>query len=63
MDGWGWAFSGIGATVVGVLLAWLITKRSKNSRRVMKQRGGRGSTNIQVGHDLNANDGAKGDDE
>jgi len=50
---------GGGRSVVGVLLAWLLARKVTGGRRRMKQRGGHGSTNIQVGGNLNLADRGK----
>jgi hypothetical protein len=56
MEWWGWAFGGIGATIIGVMLTALIGQHVvKRKRQVQRQRGGRNSTNIQVSGDFTIN--------
>lgn len=49
-----WIFSGIGVAVI----SWLFLRKSTGSN--MNQKGGKGSTNIQVGGNFSVND--KGED-
>lgn len=44
-----WVFSGIGATVVGAMLAYFLARPSNNQ----SQKSGNNSVNIQSGRDLN----------
>lgn len=50
-----WLFGGLGVAVIG----WLISRRV--AHRTQKQKGGHGSTNIQVGKNINL-DGRQDDD-
>ena len=54
MDAASWAFTGIGAAIVGALLTVYLTKNSKS--RSMTQRSGHHSTNIQAGRDVRRRD-------
>ena len=46
-----WLFSGVAVAIPLAVAGWLIHSR-RSPRSVQKQRGGKGSTNIQVGRDL-----------
>lgn len=52
-----WIFSGIGATVIGIIITILFQKKNeKSSANKLKQRSGKNSTNIQIGGDFNNNE-------
>lgn len=44
-----WLFSGVLIAIPIAIISWLLTTNGK------KQKGGKGSTNIQVGRDININ--------
>lgn len=52
-DNRAWIFDGIGAIAITSLIG-IIFKRKNNSGAIY-QKGGRGSTNLQAGRDLNIN--------
>lgn len=45
-----WLLSGVLVAVPVAFLGWILSRRS--SGRVQRQKGGRGSTNVQVGRDF-----------
>lgn len=58
-DNFEWIFGGIGATVVGVLLTFWLSRRldSARSRSIQQtQRGGDGSRNFQAAGDINVSE-------
>ena len=46
-----WLLSGAAIAIPIAIITWLFSKKS----RIQKQKGGKGSTNIQVGRDININ--------
>lgn len=53
-----WLFSGIAVAVPIALIGWLASKRSSST--VQKQRGGKGSVNIQANGDVHLRNIGKG---
>lgn len=48
-----WLFSGIAVAVPLTVIAWLMTRKVYKQKQI--QKGGRNSTFIQAGHDINLN--------
>lgn len=49
-----WIFSGVGATVIGIIITIIIQKKDLNKKnKNLKQKSGKNSTNIQIGRDYN----------
>lgn len=55
-----WVFSGIGGTVIALMVGWLLKKRQIGSSQTI--RSGSNSTNYQSGGDININKMPKKDD-
>lgn len=47
-----WLFSGAFVAIPLAVLGWALGRNSKSPGRVQRQRGGRGSTNLQAGGDI-----------
>lgn len=55
-----WLFDGVLVAVPLAILGWFFTK-SIIKNKIQKQRGGKGSTNIQVGRDFKINKRGRND--
>jgi hypothetical protein len=54
-----WLFNGLLVAVPIAIIGWLLAKRHRE--HIQRQRGGKGSSNIQVGGDLNIQDRPRDD--